>query len=838
MLSFLFYDFSASATVVLVPYNVKCPLIQKHWIDSIGLIVDPKRFTKKTLWKQRNGKHHLNFGMRDIKSVVVTIFLLFIHIGFQSNVCFFGGTQEKTKQSYCSIITKLPSNDEEAFKTTFFEGSDDHQIKIMDDYCVSEEQLQFGVMNYPAKNGTMISSQFFTCCSTCKLLREPNNLNKKLQLLTLKILFMTKSICIQTNKHFGFCEEYRSFIPQIWFSCPGLYSNQIVSYPFYAPCMYHLDSYSRTSIYAGFAIYAFLDQKEREKIFGAYDAICNPYRYGSKSDHTFSKNEFISDGHCVIRYKNRQYEVHCCCYWRFRHKCTIPLDGDMHVCANGTQETIYGTGQFIRSTLRSLPLGSSCFASFRLNVTIEETVHLVSTSYGVSTKNEKGIYRCHQYVSMNRSTQCSAIESCSKMCPLVMPFSVNVSQMFTVICCCDNRKDNMCNIKTDFGQNVLTNDKNYELTKCAHRHILQHIFFSDIYANNCIVYYDFSLMMPLNLIYGYNMEFERSAEEIFNSKEELIVADIFEYKNLKNTWTKCCTEINANKSQIDRISKSVKAWTVAVLKCNGKEEPRCDANLVERINKNRTYYFNYYQNKYGRLCYLKDFIEQRITQSRSLETTWCYEETYGRGLDFMNRRDFMLEDKKLPAGKICSHRLKTKIRYSNGAMFAYCFMMTRNTGETSTICCCSSIIDKPCNFISEKYHIEKTKVYYTRKSFQKREHCLTLDGRRDLCLLAAGEKVICYYIADMKNRKVEGGCALSLTRKSQPHKLANICLIKALYNLAVPVEFLAGGEAIKIFCCSGRDDCKESVLEVMRFKRFFETGRLKMIKTLKEEDFA
>ncbi|MCP9263215.1 hypothetical protein DINM_006555 [Dirofilaria immitis] len=742
-----------------------------HLIDSIGLIVDPKRFTKKTLWKQRNGKHHLNFGGRDY-------FLLFIHIGFQSNVCFFGGTQEKTKQSYCSIITKLPSNDEEGFilivqhwtstpfKTTFFEGSDDHQIKIMDDYCVSEEQLQFGVMNYPAVRHFLF---MYFHLSSLRLTFVALKLNKKLQLLTLKILFMTKSICIQTNKHFGFCEEYRSFIPQIWFSCPGLYSNQIVSYPFYAPCMYHLDSYSRTSIYAGFAIYAFLDQKEREKIFGAYDAICNPYRYGSKSDHTFSKeqasltikccsyrfnstnnsasvsfytlpqvdheNEFISDGHCVIRYKNRQYEVHCCCYWRFRHKCTIPLDGDMHVCANGTQETIYGTGQFIRSTLRSLPLGSKQCIWLALHMVYRQ-------------KNEKGIYRCHQYVSMNRSTQCSAIESCSKMCPLVMPFSVNVSQMFTS---------------------------------------------------------------------------DDASESHIRMLYQMITA-----------WTKCCTEINANKSQIDRISKSVKAWTVAVLKCNGKEEPRCDANL------------------YGRLCYLKDFIEQRITQSRSLETTWCYEETYGRGLDFMNRRDFMLEDKKLPAGKICSHRLKTKIRYSNGAMFAYCFMMTLEyrfingsditdivfEGETSTICCCSSIIDKPCNFISEKYHIEKTKVYYTRKSFQKREHCLTLDGRRDLCLLAAGEKVICYYIADMKNRKVEGGCALSLTRKSQPHKLANICLIKALYNLAVPVEFLAGGEAIKIFCCSGRDDCKESVLEVMRFKRFFETGRLKMIKTLKEEDFA
>uniref|UniRef100_A0A1I7VQ43 SCP domain-containing protein n=1 Tax=Loa loa TaxID=7209 RepID=A0A1I7VQ43_LOALO len=300
----------------------------------------------------------------------------------------------------------------------------------------------------------------------------------------------------------------------------------------------------------------------------------------------------------------------------------------------------------------------------------------------------------------------------------------------------------MCNIKTEFDRSVrANNDNSYKLTKCAHRHAMQHIFFSDIYANNCIVYYDFSLMKPLNLIYA---------------------------------WTKCCTEVNASKEQINRITKGAKAWTVGVLKCDGNMEPRCDATLVERIDRYRAHYFNYYQNKYGRLCYLKDYIEQRVTQNRSLETTWCYEKTYGRGLDFINVRDFMLENKKLPPGKICSHRLKTPIRYSNDTMFAYCFMIKQDDGEVSTVCCCSSIVDKPCNFISEKYHIEKTNVYYTKKNLQTREHCLSLDGKRDLCLLASGHKVVCYYIADMKNGKVEGGCALSLTRKTERHRLANV----------------------------------------------------------------
>ncbi|VDK84381.1 unnamed protein product [Onchocerca ochengi] len=474
----------------------------------------------------------------------------------------------------------------------------------------------------------------------------------------------------------------------------------------------------------------------------------------------------------------------------------------MHLCANVTQDAVNGAQQVFNTSLQTLPVGSSCFASFQLGVTDNEAVHLISTSYGVPTETDKDTYRCHQYVSTSRSTRCSATESCLKMCPLMTPFSFNASQTFT-----------------DFGQNVLIDKKNYELTKCAHRHVLQHIFSSDIYSDHCIVFYDFSLMMPLNLIYGYNMEFERSVEEIFSSKEELIVADIFEY-NLENTWTKCCTEVNASKSQIDRITKSTKAWTVAVLKCDGKKEPRCDANL------------------YGKLCYLKDFIEQEITRGRSLETTWCYEETHGRGLGYTNKRDFMLEDKKLPSGKICSHRLKTKIRYSNDTMFAYCFTMAQNTGEISTVCCCSSIVDKPCNYIGEKYHVEKTKVYYTKKILQTRGHCMLLDGRRDLCLLTSEEKVVCYYLADMKNRKVEGGCAVSLMRKSERHKLASICLLKGLYNLAEPVEYLYVAEAIKVFCCSGRDDCKGSVLEMKRFKKFFETEHSNMIKTLKEEDFA
>uniref|UniRef100_A0AAF5PM13 Uncharacterized protein n=2 Tax=Wuchereria bancrofti TaxID=6293 RepID=A0AAF5PM13_WUCBA len=611
---------------------------------------------------------------------------------------------------------------------------------------------------------------------------------------------MMKGICIRANNEFGFCEEYPNFLPQTWFSCPGLYSNQV---------------------------------------FGKYKRICNPYRYGSKFNPIHSETEFIPDGHCVIRYKNRHYEIHCCCYWRFRHNCTIPLDGEMHICANRTEELINGDEKIINTTLQSLPLGSSCFASFHLKVTNEETVHLVSTSYGVPTKTENDTHRCYQYTSTSHAVQCSAIESCPKMCPLLEPFSVNAFQTLTVLCCCDNRKDSMCNMKTEFGQSILTNNgNNYKLPRCAHRHVLQHIFSAKIYANNCIVYYDFTLMKPLNLIYGYNMEFETSAKEIYDSNQEFILADIFQYKNLKNSWTKCCTEVNASIEQIDRITKSSKAWTVGVIKCNSSAEPKCDANLVERINKHRTHYLEYYRNKYGRLCYLKEFAEQHVITNRSLQTTWCYEESFGRGLDFVNKRGFMLEDKKLPPRKICSHRMKTNIRYLNNKMFAHCFMMKQDNGELSAFCCCSSTIDKPCNYISEKYYVARTTVNHTKKALQTREHCLLPDGRRDFCLLAGSHLVICYYIADMKNGKVEGGCALSLTRKFERHKFANICLIKSLYNLAVPVEFLHAADAIKIFCCAGRDDCKESLLEMRRFKRLFESGQFKKVKTLKEEDFA
>ncbi|CAG9540055.1 unnamed protein product, partial [Cercopithifilaria johnstoni] len=194
---------------------------------------------------------------------------------------------------------------------------------------------------------------------------------------------------------------------------------------------------------------------------------------------------------------------------------------------------------------------------------------------------------------------------------------------------------------------------------------------------------------------------------------------------------------------------------------------------------------------YGTLCYLKDFDDEGVIEVRSLTTTWCYEETFGQGLE-----------------------------------------------EISAICCCSSIIDKPCNFISEKYYISKTNVYYTRKSLQVRHYCLSLDGKRDICFMGENHKVICYYVADMKNGIVQGGCVLSLTKKSERHKLANICLIRTLYNMTVPIQFLHSAEAAKIFCCAGRDDCKESVMEMRRFKRLFEMGHFKRVKTLKEKDFT
>lgn len=71
---------------------------------------------------------------------------------------------------------------------------------------------------------------------------------------------------------------------------------------------------------------------------------------------------------------------------------------------------------------------------------------------------------------------------------------------------------------------------------------------------------------------------------------------------------------------------------------------------------------------------------------------------------------------------------------------------------------------------------------------QKREYCLSLDGTRDICSLATGHKVVCYYIADMKNGKVEGGCAQPLTKKFERHKLANVCLNSIISHIDGKVE--------------------------------------------------
>lgn len=59
-----------------------------------------------------------------------------------------------------------------------------------------------------------------------------------------------------------------------------------------------------------------------------------------------------------MRYKNNDYEVHCCCYWHFRQQCTVLVDGEKHVCANRTTVTISNTEEVITTTVQSLPLGS------------------------------------------------------------------------------------------------------------------------------------------------------------------------------------------------------------------------------------------------------------------------------------------------------------------------------------------------------------------------------------------------------------------------------------------------------------------------------------------------
>ncbi|CAG9533059.1 unnamed protein product [Cercopithifilaria johnstoni] len=244
------------------------------------------------------------------------------------------------------------------------------------------------------QNSGIVGSQFFICCIDCELFGLTSELDKKLVWLALKILFMTNGICIRTNNDYGFCEEYPNFLPQIWFSCPGLNSNQI---------------------------------------FGTDNMICNPYPYDSESYQIFSKDKFISDGQCIIRYKDRDYEVHCCCY-HFRQNCTIRLDNKMHICADRTEMAENGIKQtVITTTLQSLPLGSSCFTSFQLNITDEETVHLISTSYGVPTMTRNDIHRCYQYISEDQSIQCSATESCQKMCPLVAPIPANLSHTLTVL---------------------------------------------------------------------------------------------------------------------------------------------------------------------------------------------------------------------------------------------------------------------------------------------------------------------------------------------------------------------------------------------------------------------
>ncbi|VDM99175.1 unnamed protein product, partial [Thelazia callipaeda] len=213
-------------------------------------------------------------------------------------------------------------------------------------------------------------------------------------------------------------------------------------------------------------------------------------------------------------------------------------------------------------------------------------------------------------------------------------------------------------------------------------------------------------------------------------------------------WTKCCAKINANKVQIDRITKSVKAWTVG----------------------------------YGTVCYLSKKNEINVRQGRSLETTWCYEEVYGHGLNLVSLRDFMLENKKLPADKMCAQRFKAPIRYANSTMFAHCFNMPVDIRQMKTVCCCSAITNKPCNFIAEHNHIERMRIKYTKKKEKNRPHCLLLNGHRESCFTDFKGRIACYYTVDLKRGKVDGGCVLPTAGKKIRNKFADVSIISLNFD--------------------------------------------------------
>lgn len=70
---------------------------------------------------------------------------------------------------------------------------------------------------------------------------------------------------------------------------------------------------------------------------------------------------------------------------------------------------------------------------------------------------------------------------------------------------------------------------------------------------------------------------------------------------------KCCNVSDINETHINHITKSVKAWTVGILKCDGEKESECDAKLIENISKNQSYYVDYYRNK----VYFNPFIDSQ-----------------------------------------------------------------------------------------------------------------------------------------------------------------------------------------------------------------------------------
>ncbi|VDM99176.1 unnamed protein product [Thelazia callipaeda] len=128
----------------------------------------------------------------------------------------------------------------------------------------------------------------------------------------------------------------------------------------------------------------------------------------------------VPDGHCITRYKQNFYEVHCCCDQQYREECVIKTDQENNICATGTISE--SEVAIEKSSIKSLSVASRCVTSFLLNASKNGMIKLVNASYGIPRINPNtGANDCDRYSPKDSVTECTILENCNRMCPLRKP---------------------------------------------------------------------------------------------------------------------------------------------------------------------------------------------------------------------------------------------------------------------------------------------------------------------------------------------------------------------------------------------------------------------------------